>query len=113
MGPSGENIYPEIIEDKLKESMFVEEALVFFEAGKLIARIYPDYEHVQTVLNVHKHTIHAGEIEEILEQVRKETNSKLPSFSQINKLFEQLEPFVKTPTNKIKRALYVPDYLKK
>jgi long-chain acyl-CoA synthetase len=113
VGPSGENIYPEIIEDKLKESMFVEEALVYFEAGKLIARIYPDYDYVQTVLNVHKHTIHAGEIEEILELVRKDTNNKLPTFSQINKLVEQVEPFVKTPTNKIKRALYVPDYLKK
>ncbi len=113
VGPSGENIYPEIIEDKLRESLFVEEALVYLEEGKLVARVYPDYEYIQTVLDAPRHTIQPEEIEEILENVRKETNRKLPGFSQISKIMEQPEPFVKTPTNKIKRALYVPDYLKK
>jgi long-chain acyl-CoA synthetase len=110
VGPSGENIYPEIIEDKLKESIFVEEALAYHENGKIIARVYLDYEYIQTILNAQKHTIRPEEIAEILEDVRKDTNKKLPDYSKINKLIEQPEPFVKTPTNKIKRMLYVPDY---
>ncbi|MBN2365096.1 MAG: hypothetical protein EH225_03230 [Calditrichaeota bacterium] len=113
VGPSGENIYPEIVEDRLRESMYVEEALVFLEGERLVARVYLDYDYIQTVLNAQKHTIQPEEIEEILEQVRREVNSKLSAFSQIRKIFEQPEPFVKTPTNKIKRLLYVPDYVKK
>ena len=113
MGPSGENIYPEIIEDKLRESLFVEEALVYVEEDKIIARIYPDYEYMESVLNTAHHEIQSGDIENILERIRKETNEKLPAFSQIKKIWEQMEPFEKTPTNKIKRVLYVPDYFSK
>ena len=113
VGPSGENIYPEIIEDKLRESLFVEEALVYVEEDKIIARIYPDYEYMESVLNTTHHEIQSGDIENILERIRKETNEKLPAFSQIKKIWEQMEPFEKTPTNKIKRVLYVPDYFSK
>jgi len=112
VGPSGENIYPEIVEDRLRESMFVEESLVYFEQDRLIARVYLDYDYVQSMLNAQKHTIQPQEIEQILENVRQVTNAKLSAFSQIRKMFEQPEPFVKTPTNKIKRLLYVPDYSK-
>jgi long-chain acyl-CoA synthetase len=113
VGPSGENIFPEIIEDKLRESLFVEEALVYVEEDKIIARIYSDYEYMESVLNTAHHEIQSGDIENILERIRKETNEKLPAFSQIKKIWEQMEPFEKTPTNKIKRVLYVPDYFSK
>lgn len=113
LGPSGENIYPEIIEDKLRESMYVEESLVYFDGGLLIGRVYLDYDYIQAVLNASKHTIQPVEIEQILENVRRETNLRLPAFSQLNKIMAQPEPFVKTPTNKIKRALYIPNYLQK
>ncbi len=111
VGPSGENIYPENVEDKLRESLYVEEALAYVEEGKVVGRIYLDYDYIQTVLNAPKRTIRHGEIDKILENVRRETNVKLPSFSQISRLLEQPEPFEKTPTNKIKRALYVSNYL--
>jgi len=42
----------------------------------------------------------------ILEQVRAETNARLPSFSRLHALIIHPEPFEKTPTNKIKRHLY-------
>ena len=113
VGPSGENIYPEIIEDKLRESLFVEESLVFVEDDKIMARIYLDYDYLETALNTSHHEIRPTDIENILERIRKETNEKLPSFSQIKKIWEQMEPFEKTPTNKIKRVLYVPDYFSK
>ncbi len=113
VGPSGENIYPEIVEDKIRESMYIEESLVYVEDGKLTARVYLDYDYIQTILNAGKHDIQSREIDLILENVRKETNTRLPAFSQINKILEQPEPFVKTPTNKIKRMLYVPDNFRK
>ena len=113
VGPSGENIYPENIEDKLRECEYVEEALVYVDEGKIVARVYLDYEYIQGQLNAPQHVIQSREIDRILEKIRQETNQKLPKFSQIQKVIEQTEPFVKTPTNKIKRPLYVPNYGKR
>jgi len=45
-------------------------------------------------------------IAQYLENMRIETNEKLASFAKIQKFVEQIEPFVKTPTKKIKRYLY-------
>jgi long-chain acyl-CoA synthetase len=38
--------------------------------------------------------------------MRVKVNEKLAAFSKIQKFIEQIEPFVKTPTKKIKRYLY-------
>jgi long-chain acyl-CoA synthetase len=46
---------------------------------------------------------------EILEQVRREYNDHLPGFSRLSELIEYHEPFEKTPTNKVKRYLYIPE----
>jgi long-chain acyl-CoA synthetase len=110
VGPSGENIYPEVIEDKLKESLFVEEALVYSLDNQLVARIYPDYPYIESQKRDKTEHVIAQDIEKILEQVRQEVNTQLPAFSRIQKVLEQRSPFVKTPTRKIKRAEYVPDY---
>ncbi len=45
-------------------------------------------------------------ISHLLEGIRKETNAKLSSFSRIQNIKLQDEPFEKTPTQKIKRFLY-------
>jgi long-chain acyl-CoA synthetase len=45
-------------------------------------------------------------ISQLLEGIRKETNTKLSSFSKINNIKLQEQPFEKTPTQKIKRFLY-------
>jgi long-chain acyl-CoA synthetase len=50
----------------------------------------------------------ASNIAQVLESVRGEVNRKLPPSSRVRKIVEQTEPFLKTPTNKIKRAEYVP-----
>ena len=42
-----------------------------------------------------------------LECIRAEVNSKVSSFAKILRIIEQTEPFEKTPTQKIKRYLYV------
>lgn len=112
IGPSGENIYPEVIEAKLLESSFVEEVIVYKSDNHLVARILPDYTYIENLKNTSNENRIASNVVEILENVRRETNKNLPSFSQINKVVEQTSPFLTTPTNKIKRVEYVPGYLK-
>ncbi|MGB3962371.1 MAG: long-chain fatty acid--CoA ligase, partial [Sulfurimonas sp.] len=46
------------------------------------------------------------DIAKYLETMRLEVNAQVSSFSKISKFIEQIEPFVKTPTKKIKRYLY-------
>ena len=43
----------------------------------------------------------------VLEELRKGVNSRVSSFSRLNRIIEQAEPFEKTPTKKIKLYLYV------
>jgi len=110
IGPSGENIYPEIIEDLLKGSPFVDEALVYELENQVTARIYPDYTYIQSQEKNKDDSAIGEDIEQILEDVRRQVNAALPSFSKIQKVIEQRSPFIKTPSNKIKRAEYVPNY---
>jgi long-chain acyl-CoA synthetase len=46
-------------------------------------------------------------VKSLLEELRRQVNSRLSVFARIQKLIEQQEPFEKTPTQKIKRHLYV------
>lgn len=108
IGPSGENIYPEAIEDLIKDSPFVEEVLVHEQAGQIVARIYPDYEYIEGLRGTGEEGRLAGDVQEILERVRREANARLPAFSRIQRVVEQREPFLKTPTKKIKRNQYLP-----
>ncbi|MBN1154314.1 AMP-binding protein [candidate division KSB1 bacterium] len=111
IGPSGENIYPEAIEAKLLESIFVEETLVYELEDQIVARIYPNYSYIENLKSERDENTIASDINDLLEQIRKEVNAKLPAYSKISKIIEQSSPFVTTPTNKIKRAEYVPGYL--
>ncbi len=109
VGPGGENIYPEQIESAINANEFVADSLVYDENGLLTARINLDYEKVDAELGVSKtsETKAHAKIDELLETIRLEVNENLSSFSRIRKVIEQREEFVKTPTKKIKRYLYV------
>ena len=109
LGASGENIYPEQIESIINQHETVADSLVLQADGKLIARIHLDYELIDTMFKAHNEPDAAvkQKIEEHLEKMRIETNEKLASYSKITKFIEQIEPFVKTPTKKIKRYLYM------
>ncbi len=108
IGSGGENIYPEQIEGIINENEAVLDSLVIEKDSKLIARIHLDYEMIDTMFNAHN--MPEAEVREkiaqYLENMRIETNEKLASFAKIQKFVEQIEPFVKTPTKKIKRYLY-------
>jgi len=108
LGPNGENIYPEEIEQVLSEDRGVLEALLLEREGKLIAYIYPDYDFLNVELKLLE--IEPNQAQERLERyfdnLIKETNRRLPTFSQIKGFNIVEKEFEKTPTQKIKRYIY-------
>jgi long-chain acyl-CoA synthetase len=109
VGSSGENIYPEQIEAAINAHNLVADSLVFDNAGVLTARINLDYDKLDELFGVKQksETKTHEKVSEILEEIRLEVNNSVSSFSRIKKVIEQREEFIKTPTKKIKRYLYV------
>ncbi|MDA3909246.1 MAG: AMP-binding protein [Sulfurimonas sp.] len=109
IGAGGENIYPEQIEAVINQNEAVLDSLVMEQDSKLIARVHLDYEMIDEMFHANKTTDDKvkKDIENFLEETRVEVNSQIASFSRIQKFVEQIEPFIKTPTKKIKRYLYV------
>jgi long-chain acyl-CoA synthetase len=108
LGPSGENIYPEAIESVINRSDIVLESLTYQDEGQLVARIYLDYEKLDVEFSNSGLTESQARerIVQLLEDIRKQVNEQVSSFSRISRVIEQTEPFEKTPTQKIKRYLY-------
>jgi len=108
IGSGGENIYPEQIEATINQNEAVLDALMMMQDGKLIARVHLDYELIDKKFNADKNPDAKvrEDIANFLEEMRKDVNSKISSYCKMIKFVEQIEPFVKTPTKKIKRFLY-------
>ena len=100
LGPTGQNIYPEEIEDRLNSLPYVSESLVIEHNGKLLALVYPDYEQTK------KDKISAEQLKKIMSDNRKLANTMLPAYSQIARLKIRETEFEKTPKRSIKRYLY-------
>ena len=98
LGPSGQNIYPEEIEDQLNSMPMVSESLVVEREGRLVALVYPDKDEVVN--------FEADELKAVMEQNRNELNQRLPHYSRITEIQLQKEEFAKTPKKSIKRYLY-------
>ncbi len=115
LGPSGENIYPEAIEFVINKFEVVLESLVYQEHGQLVARVFLDYEALDTEFaELHLTETQARErIQQILDDMLRQTNEQVSSFSRIARIIEQREPFEKTPTQKIKQYLYASTTAKK
>lgn len=109
IGANGKNIYPEEIESLLNENPYVLESLVHSKNDKLVARVYLNYESVETDFQLEKEneTKSREIIDSILSTILNDVNSRVSTFSKLSKVLEQQEPFEKTPTQKIKRYLYV------
>jgi len=108
LGPSGENIYPEQIESIINENELVLDSLMLQIEGKLIAKIHLDYEKIDEIYHGERKSSDEilEKINTLLEEMRQDVNSRVSSFSKMLKFEEQREPFIKTPTKKIKRYLY-------
>ena len=101
LGASGQNIYPEEIEDKLNNMPYVSESLVVDAGGgRLLALIYPDLE------SAHSQNISERALEAIMDDNIKQLNTNLPAYSQVTGYRLQQEEFEKTPKRSIKRYLY-------
>ncbi len=100
LGPSGENIYPELVEQKFNNLPYVSESLVLERDRQLHALVYPDFESLD------QEHIPETRVAQIMEDNRQSVNKILADFSRIVKVHVVNEPFQKTPTQKIKRYLY-------
>ena len=112
VGPSGENIYPEDIEEVLNSNRFVAESVVTEEDGKLIALVHFDTEAIEEYYDELKHKVAVSaeqlnlKMEEIKREVMEYVNSKVNRFSKITKVVDNEGEFEKTPTKKIRRFVY-------
>lgn len=112
VGPSGENIYPEDIEEVLNSNRFVAESVVTEEDGKLIALVHFDTTELEEAYDEFKHKVAVSaeqlqlKMEEIKREVMEYVNSKVNRFSKITKVVDNEGEFEKTPTKKIRRFNY-------
>lgn len=100
LGPSGQNIYPEEIEDRINVMPYIAESLVVERDGKLVALLYPDPEDVKRA------KLDSTGLKRVLDEQRKQLNLLLPTYSQITRIEIQEHEFEKTPKRSIKRFLY-------
>ncbi len=109
IGPNGKNIYPEEIESIINEFPFVAESLVMEKGGQLIARVYINNEEIDSEFKIQKLSEPKARqiVNKLLSDILTQVNERVNTFSRLNKIIEQPEPFEKTPTQKIKRYLYV------
>ena len=100
LGPSGQNIYPEEIEDKLNSMAMVVESVVVQRDNKLVGLVYPDYDEAKNM------RFNDDDIKNIMEQNRLQLNELLPAYEKITEIEIRTEEFEKTPKRSIKRFLY-------
>ena len=94
LGASGQNIYPEEIEDKVNSLPGVVESVVVERQGKLVALIYPEENNDKAA------------VEKLMKDNLVAVNKQLPSYSQIVSIELVEQEFEKTPKKSIKRFLY-------
>lgn len=100
LGPNGQNIYPEEIEDKLNSMAMVNESIVIQSDDKLVALVHPDMEEVNNLGFTDE------DLENIMEQNRQELNMQMPSFAKVSLIKLHDQEFEKTAKKSIKRYLY-------
>ena len=98
LGASGQNIYPEEIEDKLNNQEAVGESLIVEREGKLVALVFPDETLTKRMT--------PEEILQIMKANLAKLNSLIPSYSKVADIEVQDKPFEHTPKRSIKRFLY-------
>lgn len=100
LGPSGQNIYPEEIEQKLNNLPFVSESLVVERDGKLVALIYPDMDAAKL------EGYDRAAIEKIMDANIIALNKEVEAYSRLSGYELMDTEFEKTPKRSIKRFLY-------
>lgn len=100
LGPSGQNIYPEEIEQKLNNMPYVSESVVVDRNHKIVALVHPDYEMAA------EQGVSADDLQKLMSDNISAVNKELPAYSQISGIEIREEEFEKTPKRSIRRFLY-------
>lgn len=116
VGANGKNVYPEEIESVINNFQYVVESIVVQKKGKLVAMVHFNKEEIEK--QVRQFLSDARDLrEDILSQVESKmeelrlelheyVNKNVNSFSRLQLVVVQHDPFEKTATQKIKRYLY-------
>ena len=97
---TGQNIYPEQIEDKLNNMPLVMESLVLENEGKLYGLVVPDFTHCE------KEGISREQLEAIMADNLKMLNQQVAAYERLVSITIHISEFEKTPKRSIKRYLY-------
>ena len=97
---SGQNIYPEEIEDKINNLPYVLESLVVGRNNAIVALVVADYEAGK------KDGLDEKALEKLVDENVLALNAELASYSKIGYTEIRNEAFEKTPKQSIKRYMY-------
>ena len=101
LSASGQNIYPEEIEDKLNNLNYVSESIIIQKDEKLVALIHPDYDEMAA-----NDIVSDEDIDKLMKENIDELNTMIPNYSKITRYILMKDEFEKTPKKSIKRFLY-------
>ena len=97
---SGQNIYPEEIEDKINNLPYVIESLVVGRKNALVALVVADYEAAK------KDGIGSEQLEQLVDKNVLALNADLAAYSKIGYTEIRRDQFEKTPKQSIRRFMY-------
>lgn len=100
LGPSGQNIFPEEIEDALNSLPMVNESIVVQRDTKLVALVHPDMDACSAL------NMSSDDVEDLMKKNLEQLNSTQPPYCRISHIEICNEEFEKTPKKSIKRFLY-------
>ena len=104
LGPSGENIYPEEIENVINNVEGVSESIVVQRDGRLVALVQPAENFIQWDKEGEDKLYET--LDSWKAKVLKITNKNVSKASQVSSVEVMKEPFEKTATQKIRRFKY-------
>ena len=100
LGPSGQNIFPEEIEDALNSLPLVNESIVVQRDQKLVALVHPDIETCAA------RNMSSEDVMNVMNQNLQTLNESQPAYCKVASIEIHDEEFEKTPKRSIKRYLY-------
>ncbi|MFI3303270.1 MAG: AMP-binding protein [Rikenellaceae bacterium] len=106
LSASGQNIYPEQIEERLNNLYMVSESLIIENEGRLAALVVPDYELARI------EGVEESALSGIMENNLRELNTMVASYEKVASVTVYPTEFEKTPKRSIKRYLYNTSLLK-
>ena len=100
LGPNGQNIYPEEIEDQINSLPYVAESLVVSRKNNLVALVHPKLEKMDA------EKMSMTDVRHNIQISITQLNQDMPAYCKISSFQIYEDEFEKTPKHSIKRFLY-------